>query len=94
MVTEFSSPSGLPNASTSSPLWSRSESPSSSAGSRSPAILSTAKSVSLSNPISSASASGPRLWRIDFCGASPPGRVANTTCTRLAPATTWALVTM
>lgn len=79
LVTVWPTPKGLPMASTWSPTWSSSELPSTIAGSLSISILSTARSVSGSVPITLA-----RVWRLSL----------RVTSISSAPSTTWLLVRM
>ncbi|MNT39669.1 hypothetical protein D3C72_1759370 [compost metagenome] len=79
LVTVWPTPKGLPMASTWSPTSSSSELPSTITGSLSSSILSTARSVSGSVPITL-----PRAWRLSF----------RVTSISSAPSTTWLLVRM
>ena len=88
-VTDCSSPSGLPNASTTSPARRSSESPISRKGSPCRAIRRTARSVSSSTPTSAAGTASPGGGRIEL----PSPRSRSSTWIERAPATTCALVT-
>src|SRR3989449_6128387 len=90
--TEFSRPSGLPNANTICPWRSVSESPIGSAGRFFPSTFSTARSVSLSTPIIVASIATPRDLTIDVPLSSAAR--GTRTWTRRAPSITCELVTM
>jgi hypothetical protein len=92
MLTEFSRPSGLPNAITSWPWWSASESPSGRGVRSLRSTRTTARSVSRSTPTTVASSILPE----GSMGASPPPGVSPAIRTRTlrAFAITWALVTI
>src|SRR5664280_573824 len=94
IVTVFPRPRGEPNANTSSPCLSWSESPRASAARSCAGILINARSVAVSMPTTSASRLTPSGLTNEGPRGSGPGSAGRSTWIRRARDTTCALVTM